>query len=325
MEKSAGLGSEGNTDNGMIPSEKLVPEKAMPDLERHQKQADTPVERKPNVKSTNKRSLSQVGSFQEAEERLNDARNIIKQRKAAGLPLYQPKYSDAELMEMAKSGATANERFLVSIQPKNTSPNTMLSYQRESGLVPTWTTTFDQLEAADKDPALIHKVLGADSNFDPKKDYEMHIIDRGENLDTFGNNTIVPTWDKLSDASVRELGDAYSPDIIRQTMSSDYQANYAVKMKEFWDSGGKEFDADDIKFFSDELSSKDKNLFLTRHKIRTEIGANSEFTGNGLTANTANGGGKYGVVETLSLERNLPNLSQLQSDGIVKTLDLSPL
>ena len=127
---------------------------------------------------------------------------------------------------------------------------------------------------------------------DPKKDYEMHIIDRGENLDTFGNNTIVPTWDKLSDASVRELGDAYSPDIIRQTMSSDYQANYAVKMKEFWDSGGKEFDADDIKFFSDELSSKDKNLFLTRHKIRTEIGANSEFTGNGLTANTANGGGK---------------------------------
>ncbi len=70
---------------------------------------------------------------------------------------------------MAENGATANERFLVSVQPKNAAPDATLSYQRESGLVPTWTRSFDQLEAADTEPHLIHQVLGAESNFDPNK------------------------------------------------------------------------------------------------------------------------------------------------------------
>ena len=73
------------------------------------------------------------------------------------------------------------------------------------------------------------------------------------------------------------------------------------------------------------MNDDEADLFLARHNIRTEIGANSEFTRNGLTATTAAGGGKYGVVETLSLEKNLPNLSRLQDTNIVKTLDLTPL
>ncbi len=266
-----------------------------------------------------------VNSFEEAEKRLNDARESIQQRKAAGLPLYSPKYSDSELMDMAETGATANDRFLVSVQPKNAAPDSTLSYQRESGLVPTWTTSFDQLEAADKDPKLIHQALGADSNYDPNKEYVMHIIDRGENLDQFGNNTIVPTWDNLADASVRELGDTHNPDIIRKTMNSNYQEKYAGKMKEFWEAGGNEFKPKDIGRFTDSMTDTEGDLFLARHNIRTEIGANSEFTGNGLTANTAEGGGKYGVVETLSLEKNLPSLSQLQDSGVVRTLSLTPL
>ncbi len=270
-------------------------------------------------------TLKPVSSFDEAEERLSQAREAIQQRKAAGLPLYQPKYSDEQLLDMVNSGATANDRFLVSIQPKNSDPNAKLSYQRESGLVPTWTTSFDQLEAADKDPELIHKVLGAESNYDPNKEYVMHIIDRGENLDNFGQSTIVPTWDNLANASVRELGELHNPDTIRQTMNSDYQAEYAEKMQALWDTGSNEFKEKDILEFADTMNDSEADLFLARHSIRTEIGANSEFTGNGLTANTAKGGGSYGVIETLSLERNLPNLSQLQNDGIVKSLDLAPL
>ncbi len=73
------------------------------------------------------------------------------------------------------------------------------------------------------------------------------------------------------------------------------------------------------------MPEPDKSKFLTRHSIRAEIGANSEFTGNGLTANTAEGGGNFGVVETLSMDYNTPPLSQLQSAGTVTTIDLVPI
>ncbi len=271
-------------------------------------------------------SKSEVASFEEAEQRLADAREEIQKRKQAGEPPYKPKYSDTELLEMVETGPVANERFLVSVQPKNTAHDATLAHQKDSGLVPVWTTSLDQLEAADTDPELIHQVLGAHSNYDPDKEYVMHIIDRGENLENFGNNTIVPDWDNLADASVRELGGPYDEDIIRETMNSEYQEVYAARMEEFWSAGGNQFTEEHIDIFSGKLGGKHSKLFVARHKIRTEIGANTEFTGNGLTASTAEGGGEFGVVETLSLEKNLPKLSDLQdpNNGIVKTINLIP-
>jgi len=293
-------------------------DKAQRKKEARQPDVEPVQSNKPDIKSKS------ITSFDEAESRLNDARKEIEQRKAAGKPLYKPKYTEAQLLTMAKNGATANERFLVSVQPKNSAPDATLAYQRESGLVPAWTTSFDQLEAADSDPKIIHQVLGIESNFDPKKEYVMHIVDRGENLDQFGNNTIVPTWDNLSDASVRELS-AYDGDTVRSTMNSEYQAKYAADMQKFWDAGGNDFKPNNIEKYSKGMSPSDKKLFLARHKVRTEIGANAEFTGNGLTANTAPGGGSSGVVETLSLERDLPELSVLQDKKIVRTIDLTPI
>ena len=267
---------------------------------------------------------SQPTSITDAQERLKTARAKIVERKKAGETLYQPKYSDEQLIEMAKIGSTANERFLVSIQPKNIAPDATLAFQRDSGLVPAWTTSFDQLEAADTAPELIHQILGAESNFDPKKEYVMHIIDRGETFEQFGDNTIVPTWDKLADASVRELK-KFDEDVVRSTMNSDYQAKYAEEMQTFWDAGGNDFKPQKVEEFASKMDSDDKKSFLARHTVRTEIGANAEFTGNGLTANTAPGAGKFGIVETLTLERNLPKLATLQGSGIVKTIDLKPL
>lgn len=268
---------------------------------------------------------SLVTSFDQAEERLAQARNEIIKRKAAGGPPYKPKYTDEQLLGMVESGSVANERFLVSIQPKNIEEGASLAHRKDSGLVPVWTTSLDQLEAADSDPELLHQVIGAESNYDPDKEYVMHIIDRGENLENFGNNTIVPDWDNLADASVRELGGSYNEETIRAAMNSEYQSEYAAKMDEFWEAGGNQFNKKHLQSFSETMPLEEADKFKTRHSVRTEIGANTEFTGNGLTANTANGGGQYGVVETLSLEKNLPPLSDLQDSGILKTIDLIPI
>ncbi|GAB1261894.1 PAAR domain-containing protein [Aurantivibrio plasticivorans] len=275
--------------------------------------------------SVEKESTVNIQSFAEAVERLQQARDNIVNRKSVGEPPYKPKYTDEELLQKVENGSVANERFLVSIQPKDDSGDATLAFERDSGLVPAWTTSLDQIEAADTDPELIHQVLGAESNYDPDKDYVMHIIDRGENLDQFGNNSIVPTWENLSDAAVNALGSSYEADIVRSTMNMEYQAEYADKMTGFWDNGLNEFNHRDVAEYVESLPENEAVLFNTRHKIRAEIGANSEFTGNGLTANTAEGGGKYGVVETLSLERNLPDLASLHEDKIVKTIDLTPI
>lgn len=288
------------------------------------KMARPVVDSKTKVTDKQKVKNTPIMSFDEGEKRLSIAREKIMQRKAAGENIYVPKYSDEQLLAMAENGETAKERFLVSVQPKSLSSDASLAYQRESGLVPVWTTSFDQLEAADTEPRLIHQVLGAESNFDPNKEYVMHIIDRGENLDNFGDNTIVPTWDKLADASVRELA-AFDEGVIRGTMNSSYQVEYADKMKKYWDLGGGDFNQEQIEKYATGMKDSERSAFIARHNIRTEIGANIEFTGNGLTANSALGSSKIGIVETLTLERNSLSLSELKDSGIVKTINLRSL
>ncbi|WP_229711069.1 hypothetical protein, partial [Agarivorans gilvus] len=284
---------------------------------------------KPSNVASHKRKRVNPSSFAEVEKRLEVAREDIKKRMNAGRPAYKPKYSDDELMKLANSGATANDRFLVSVQPKNIAPDAQLAYQRESGLVPTWTTSFDQLEAADTDPELIYKVLGNGSWYDPQKKYVMHIIDRGENLERFGGNTVVPTWNKMSDVVTKNV-EGHDNDVLLSTMNSSYQVEYAAKVKDFRDAGGNEFNPKQINEYASSMPPSEADKFLARHEVRTELGANAEFTGNGLTANTANGGGQYGVVEILSIEKDLPLLSELQSSksgssSIVKTVNLTPI
>ncbi|AQT62437.1 hypothetical protein B0D95_12640 [Cellvibrio sp. PSBB023] len=67
------------------------------------------------------------------------------------------------------------------------------------------------------------------------------------------------------------------------------------------------------------MSLADQKRFSARHNVRTEIGANSEFTGNGLTQ-SREGSTRYGVVETLTLENNPPPISQMKN---VKTIPLT--
>jgi len=264
-----------------------------------------------------------IESFSEGIERLKAARNKISERKKAGLPAYMPKYTDDQLLQLVETGEVAKERFFVSVQPKDDNTDAKLAFEKESGLVTVWATYFDQIEAADTDPLLIHQILGAESNYDPNKEYVMHIIDRGEDLENFGDNSIVPTWENLAKASSFELdGDK---EVISSVSNPAYQNEYAKILDDFRSKGGNEFSEIDVHDFSSSMPEESRKKFIVRHKIRTEIGANSDFTGNGLTKNTASGGGNFGVVETLSIEKRLQKLAKLQSSGIVKTVPLIPI
>jgi hypothetical protein len=267
-------------------------------------------ESKPISKKTENKKL-QPKSLDDCEQKLTEARKNLDNHG------YKPKYTDEQQLEKVKSNSVASERFLVSFQAQNANPTAKLAFQRESGLAPIWSTSFDQLEYADTDPELIAKVLG--TTYEPKKNYVLHIVDRGEDLSAFGQNTIVPTWDNMQEPVQQYLGGKHDPEILVEVMTPEYQQKYAKDIEFVHSAELSEFKDTDIELFSNTLSKQNQELFLARHNVRTEIGVNSEFTGNGLTRSRESGS-QYGVVETLTLENNPPPVSEMKN---IKTLTLN--
>lgn len=254
----------------------------------------------------------QPKSLDESEKRLVAARERLEKNG------YQAKYSDEEQLEKVQRNSVSKERFLVSFQTKNDSPGTKLAFQRDSGLVPIWATSFDQLENADSDPQLIADILA--TPYDPSKDYVLYIIDRGENLEQFGCNTIIPTWENIQAPTQKYLGEKYDPKLLSEVMTPEYQMQYARDINTFKSAGLNEFNKKHQRNYAEKLDPLEQDRFLARHSVRTEIGANSEFTGNGLTQ-SREGSTSYGVVEVLTLENNPPVISNLTN---VKLINLKP-
>ena len=251
-------------------------------------------------------------SLEECQERLNTAReNIIKNG-------YKAKYSDKELVTKSKDGSVGEARFLVSFQPVNNDSNARLAHKKDSGLVAMWATSFDMLENADSDPQIIADLLA--TGYDPKKDYVLHILDRGEDLTLFGENTFVPTWDKLAEPAIKQLEPQYH-DAIGGVLNSDYQKQYAAHMEDYWGNDLNQFDKEDQKQFISSLDKEQQQKFAARHALRTEFGANHEFTGDGMTQ-CRHTGNSHGVVETLTLENDPPTIAEMNN---VTTIHLTPI
>ena len=280
---------------------------------------DKPVPLAPETKSKPAIISSVPSTTNPAPQSLDDcAQGLIEARKKLDTEGYKAKYTDAQQRQKVDEGSVSQERFLVSFQTQNNNPDAKLAFQRDSGLAPLWATSFDQLENADTDPQLIADVLG--TPYDPAKDYVLHIIDRGETFNHFGQNTLVPTWKNMQAPTQLYLGGKHEPAILAEVMTPEYQKEYASDMLKFSEYGLKEFNVDHQKLYAESLPLAKEEKFLARHNVRTEMGANSEFTGNGLTQ-SREGSTQYGVVETLTLENNPLPITKMAN---VKTIPLKP-
>jgi hypothetical protein len=262
-------------------------------------------------------------------ESLEHAQKILAQRRAqieqSG---YQPKYSDTELLAMAKAGDIANDRFhvrLVFNNPEN-AMNSTLGFRRNSGRAPYWATTFDMAEAADTDPELLACIFGIE-NYSADYDFSLVIIDTHNLPPQAERQTFVPTFDNMTEfcngeLSATELGNCKD---VSEVMNNDFAAEYELFMADYAKTGESEYDRDAIKDHADETEmdkSKTEKVLL-RHKIQTECGANPLFAGNGLTkVNHKNRYGgdvpqQYGVAETFTFERDPLTINELGSAVVV--------
>lgn len=256
---------------------------------------------------------------------------------------YQPKYSDAELLAQAHTGAVANERYHVRFMEKDyqwaygskdKSPDNLTGalgreMQGTSGKGPKyWSTTFDQIEDADTDPKLISEKLGLD--YKPDQNYVLLVIDTEAAIPLTGLASVAATFTNVSAFANRELPREFPEDFTEQTMNEAFQAQYAAHyqqaverghLKDQWSTDTKKFKAH---LDTTALSEQDKKLMLKRMEMHREVGNNQHYKGNGLTKDTNPfSDNRYGVVETLNFERKQTNLQQLKQANAIKIIELS--
>lgn len=251
-------------------------------------------------------------SINECEQRLEDARErLIKEG-------YKSKYTDEQLHAIAQKGEL-DDRFVVRlIETKYAGDDGYLG-QMNGGEIKYWSTTFNQIENADTDPATICGVIGI--NYDPKKSYTLVIVDT-QARDAGQSITIVPTHKNLGDFAKREIK-GINPDAVDQVMTPEYNQTYAMEMKRFNSNGLDSSNEEHVKTYAkNKLSStEDRNKFKARMQINEKLGANEYYTGNGTTKNLIQScPNESGVMETFTYDKSPQTLGNLESSMCAKRI-----
>lgn len=247
-------------------------------------------------------------------ESLEHAQQILaERRKQIEQTGYQPKYSDAELLAMAEAGGVANERFHVRFMAASNLKYNSLGASMEGNTgtgAKYWSTTFDQMEAADSDPELICKMIGIE--YDPNIDYALAIIDTEQAHQLADTKCVVASFDELNQFCREELSNKFTDDEIDILLSEEHQQYYSKMYDEAFQSGLMT-SPNDIKgaqkYFSQQgLPDSDLQLLKKRLDMHQTLGNNQHYLGNGLTKNLQDGKQRYGVVETVNFERKMVSI-----------------
>ncbi|KDM91272.1 hypothetical protein EA58_11905 [Photobacterium galatheae] len=267
-----------------------------------------------------RKKMVKPDTLKEAAEILDNRRKeLIKHGYRGG------KYSDDELLLLAKSGNVAAERFHVRIMESKflggaeRAGKMGADFKGKSGEgVKYWSTTLDQLEDVDKDPRLIHEKLGLE--YDPSKTHAMIIIDTDIAKDIADTKSIVPTFDALKNFSKEEIPDLFNDEELNVLLSKRFQSEYSSLYDEALKSPGIMTGAWDTqglkKFISKKISDlEQKKLMLKRVDMQDTLGNNNHFLGNGLTKNLLTEQ-QYGAIETLNFERKKMQLNDFFNVGV---------
>ncbi|WP_163133180.1 hypothetical protein [Agarivorans sp. Alg241-V36] len=280
---------------------------------------------KPSNVASHQRKRVNPGSFAEAESLLGDSRARIIDNSG-----YTPKYTQAELLEIAKAGNIDDKYIVRVLETTHAGPDGYLGkYDGEK--IKYWSTTFDQLEDRDTDPRLM--TAGVGIPYDPEKSYTLVIIDKAKATEKTGSYAMVPNYDNMANFSKTELKKKIPhPELIDDIMTPEFSAKFnkdvtalnKIKKDGAWKAAiqNKYFEANDF-------TDYDKKLFKNRLALYNEAGANEHWLGNGLTKNmnNPNGDTPHGILETFSYDKNPDTFRTMEDkqNGIVKKVALTKI
>ncbi|AUM14324.1 hypothetical protein [Ketobacter alkanivorans] len=260
-------------------------------------------------------------SMDEVMKRMDDATQKVQKARASGTPLPQSPYTLDDKLEIVEAGL--QEKYIVRVIKTDYAKDTgnIGWVNPDTSRSNYWTTTYTQLEYADKDAELIAKAVG--TTYDPKADYTLLVIDAEAAAKQGDITTIIPTYDRIGGMAKSEMTDV-DPHLIDQVMTPEYSDRYA----ELFDKArAKKVDlseADELKRFSKSqgLSPDDTELLKARQVINDKYGANEQFLGIGITKDVNSPDG-LGIVETYSLDKKPGLLGDLEQAGVLTRVGLT--
>ena len=259
-------------------------------------------------------------SMDEVLLRMDAATEKVQAARASGTPLPQSPYTLDDKLRIVEAGL--EEKYIVRIiETRYGSDDGSIGWVSPEGRSNYWTTTYTQLEYADKDAELISKAVGR--NYDPNADYTLLVIDADAAAQKGDITTFIPTYDRLGELVKEDMPniDSKSVDTV---MTPEYSEKYQSLVSESKQYGLKLENDDDLQEFLkiSELPSHDAGLLELRQKINNSYGANDQYLGTGLTKNVNSPDG-MGAVETYSLDKRPGELLELEKAGVIKRIQLN--
>ncbi|MCI2285055.1 hypothetical protein L3081_18720 [Colwellia sp. MSW7] len=272
---------------------------------------------------SNKSNIKPPVTMAEVQARMQAATVAVVTARNTGAPLPTSPYTLADKLDIVEQGL--DEKYIVRIiESENATDEGTVGWVNPQTKQSTyWTTTYTQLEYADKDPELITSAVGKPYN--DTADYTLLVIDADRAAIEGDMKTFIPTYDNLTNFAKADLEDTPA-DAITACMTPQYSAKYEAFIK-VADTDG--VDLKDTKEFSEfaqniQLTEADAKVLSARHSINRKYGANEQFQGNGLTRNTDPVTGKVsqGMVETFSQDKNPQTLKYLEDNNILVRIAL---
>ena len=259
-------------------------------------------------------------SMDEVLWRMDAATEKVQAARASGAPLPQSPYTLDDKLRIVEAGL--EEKYIVRIiETRYGSDDGSIGWVSPEGRSNYWTTTYTQLEYADKDAELISKAVGR--NYDPNADYTLLVIDADAAAQKGDITTFIPTYDRLGELAKNDMSDV-DPKLIDTVMTPEYSDTFEQLVAKANEDGIDLADSDELLEFVKEmgLSSDETELLKVRQKLSNDYGANDQFLGIGLTKDV-NAEDGLGVVETYSLDKKPGQLKALEDSDVLTRIALT--
>ncbi|WP_159820240.1 hypothetical protein [Colwellia sp. 20A7] len=273
--------------------------------------------------SKNKSVIKPPVTMAEVQTRMQAATEAVVAARNTGAPLPTSPYTLADKLDIVEQGL--DEKYIVRIiESRHAKDEGTVGWVNPKTKQSTyWTTTYTQLEYADKDPELITSAVGI--AYKEAADYTLLVIDADKAATEGDMKTFIPTYDNLTNFAKEDLEDTPA-DAITACMTPQYSEDYEALVN-IADTDGIDLkDKQQFNKFSRDmkLTEADEDIFKARNNIDGKYGANVQFQGNGLTRNTdpITGDVSHGMVETFSQDKNPKTLKHLEENNILMRIAL---